>query len=117
MKVQIKKGRAAGTVSAPPSKSMAHRNLICGAFSEGSEISGVQMSKDIEATLNCLKGLGADVQVSSETVRIGGLKLDAPFENRIFCNESGSTLRFMIPICLLFDKEITLGGTKRLFQP
>ena len=116
MKVQIKKGRAAGTVSAPPSKSMAHRNLICGAFSEGSEISGVQMSKDIEATLNCLKGLGADVQVSSETVRIGGLKLDAPFENRIFCNESGSTLRFMIPICLLFDKEITLGGTKRLFQ-
>ena len=117
MTVEIKKGRAVGKVTAPPSKSMAHRNLICGAFSPASEISGVHMSKDIEATLGCLKGLGADASVQGETVKLGGLDFTgSPAENSIFCNESGSTLRFMIPICLLFDSEITLTGSERLFQ-
>ncbi len=117
MTVTVKKGRAVGKVMAPPSKSMAHRNLICGAFSPESEISGVDMSKDIEATLGCLKGLGASVKIEGNTVCVGGLDFSkAPRESSIFCNESGSTLRFMIPLCLLFDSEITLTGSTRLFQ-
>ena len=117
MTVTVKKGRAVGKVMAPPSKSMAHRNLICGAFSPESEISGVDMSKDIEATLGCLKGLGANVKIMGNTVCVGGLDFSkAPRESSIFCNESGSTLRFMIPLCLLFDSEITLTGSTRLFQ-
>ncbi len=117
MTVTVKKGRAFGKITAPPSKSMAHRNLICGAFSSASSIGGVDMSKDIEATLRCLKGLGADVLVEGHTVSIGGLDFsDEPREKSIFCNESGSTLRFMIPICLLFESEITLTGSTRLFQ-
>ena len=117
MTVTVKKGRAFGKITAPPSKSMAHRNLICGAFSEHSEISGVAMSKDIEATIGCLRGLGAHVSVNADSVSIGGLDFTkAPAEKSVFCNESGSTLRFLIPICLLFDCEITLTGSKRLFQ-
>ena len=117
MKLEIKKGWAEGSVSAPPSKSMAHRSLICGAFSKGSEIKGVAMSEDIEATLGCLRSLGASVSVCEDTVYIGGMSLGSEdVTDELFCNESGSTLRFMIPICLLFDREITLRGSLRLFQ-
>ena len=117
MKLEIKKGWAEGSVSAPPSKSMAHRSLICGAFSKGSEIKGVAMSEDIEATLGCLRSLGASVSVCEDTVYIGGMSLGSEdVTDELFCNESGSTLRFMIPICLLFDRKITLRGSLRLFQ-
>ncbi len=117
MKVIVKKGSAQGTVIAPPSKSMAHRSLICGAFSSGSKISGLHMSKDIEATIACLNGLGAEVKLSGEEITIGHLDISKkPAQKSIFANESGSTLRFLIPICLLFDEEITVTGTKRLFE-
>ena len=60
MIVKIKKSTAFGRVKAPPSKSMAHRLLLCGALSQGeSVISGLAFSKDIEATLGCLKALRA----------------------------------------------------------
>ena len=51
MIVTVGKSAAAGSVKAPPSKSMAHRYLICGALSSGSEIKGVDFSEDIKATL------------------------------------------------------------------
>lgn len=50
-----------GEVFAPPSKSMAHRYLICGALSEQSRVSGLAMSEDIKATADCLKALGSRV--------------------------------------------------------
>ncbi len=117
MTVTINKCIASGRVKAPPSKSMAHRYLICGALSEKSEIKGIENSKDIEATLSGLSTLGAQVEVSDKTVIIGGLDFNkSPKTNFINCNESGSTLRFLIPICLLFNKEITLCGSERLFE-
>jgi len=117
MTVRIKPGVAQGRIKAPPSKSMAHRYLICGALSGGSVISGVDFSKDIEATIGCLKALGAKTEIDGDTVKIGGIDFKADISEKIlFCNESGSTLRFMIPICLLFDKEITLTGSERLFK-
>ncbi len=117
MRAVINKGIAEGKIVAPPSKSMAHRSLICGAFSAGSRISGVHMSKDVGATISCLKGLGAHVECSGDVVSIGGLDFSrSPCEKSIFANESGSTLRFLIPICLLFSEEITIKGTKRLFE-
>lgn len=113
----IQKGRATGKITAPPSKSMAHRSLICGSFSGGSVIGGVHISKDIEATLACLEGLGARVERNGDKITIGGLDISkSPRQKSIFANESGSTLRFLIPICLLFGEEITIGGTKRLFE-
>lgn len=117
MVVTINKSTAFGRVQAPPSKSMAHRYLICGALSPESKIKGVGFSEDIKATLSCLESLGANVTISGDTARIGGIDINKEIKSdKLFCNESGSTLRFLIPLCLLFDKKITLSGTKRLME-
>lgn len=116
MTVTIEKGIAKGTVSAPPSKSMAHRNLICGALSKQSVIKGVNYSQDILATLDCLKALGAKVSIEGDTVTIGGLSADSNVSDVLDCRESGSTMRFLIPICLLLGREITLKGSGKLMQ-
>lgn len=117
MVVTINKSTAFGRVKAPPSKSMAHRYLICAALSPESEIRGIGFSEDIKATLSCLEALGANAEISGDTARIGGIDIEKRIKsNKLFCNESGSTLRFLIPLCLLFDKKITLTGTKRLMQ-
>lgn len=96
MNVLIKKSRACGTIKAPPSKSMAHRYLICSYLADGGKVSGIEYSQDIKATMLCLDALEK-----------GGV-LD--------CFESGSTLRFLVPLCLLRNKKITLTGSERLFE-
>lgn len=117
MVVNINKSKAYGRVQAPPSKSMAHRYLICAALSPESEIKGVGFSEDIKATLSCLASLGANAEIKGDTVKIGGIDIDKGIKSdKLFCNESGSTLRFLIPLCLLFGKEITLSGSERLMQ-
>lgn len=113
----IEKGTAYGRVEAPPSKSVSHRYLICGALSGGSVIENVAFSEDIKATLNCLRALGADYEIDGSTVKIGGISPDKAVKStELFCNESGSTLRFLIPLCLLFGQKITLKGTERLMS-
>ena len=116
MIVKIEKGMACGTVTAPPSKSMAHRLLICGALSEESTISGVQKSEDIAATLSCLKSLGANMTGENGRITLGGLNFEALRSTELFCRESGSTLRFLIPLCLLSGKQMILHGTERLMK-
>ncbi len=117
MIVTINKSTAFGQITAPPSKSMSHRYLICGALSGGSTIKNVSLSEDIKATLSCLKALGANIETNGNTVNIGGIaRKKSITDNELFCNESGSTLRFLIPLCLLKDKEITLSGTQRLLS-
>ena len=117
MIVTIEKSTAFGEIKAPPSKSMAHRYLICAALSEKSTVKNLDFSEDIKATLGCLEGLGARVKINGDTVSIGGISPSEPvLKKKLFCNESGSTLRFLIPLCLLKNEEITLTGTKRLFQ-
>lgn len=117
MIVEIKKRKAAGQIDAPASKSMAHRALICGALSKKSVIKGVAFSEDIKATIGCLSALGADVEIKGNTVTIGGLlQSNKKIEKPLFCNESGSTLRFLLPLCLLKDEAICLAGSKRLFE-
>lgn len=117
MIVSFEKSTAFGEMLAPPSKSMAHRYLICGALSEESEIHNIDFSEDIKATLGCLEALGAKAEIEENTVKIGGLMSSKKINsNKLFCNESGSTLRFLIPLCLLKNEEITLKGTERLFK-
>ncbi len=117
MKVTVKPSKAEGEIIAPPSKSMAHRALICGALSEKSVIKNIDFSKDIEATLGCLKGLGAHIEICETQVTIGGLSLEKIPENAVIdCNESGSTLRFLLPLCMACGKTVTLKGAKRLFE-
>jgi len=117
MRVYIEPSVAKGQVVAPPSKSMAHRALICGALSKGAKIKNLAYSKDILATLDCLIKMGAKVEKDEDCVEIGNLN---PFSieegTEMFCNESGSTLRFLIPLCMLAGKKVVLSGSERLFE-
>lgn len=116
MQVKIVPGIARGTVQAPPSKSMAHRYLIAAALAEGkSVISGVEYSQDILATIDCLRALGVHIEMQEDRVTIwGGGKLQ-PCKD-LLCRESGSTLRFMLPLCLLTGTSATLKGSDRLME-
>lgn len=116
MRVEIAKGKACGTVFAPPSKSMAHRNLICAALSEKSQVSNVSFSQDILATLDCLEALGAKINKQGDIINLGGLDPAVCKSTVLDCRESGSTLRFILPLCLLSNEEITLKGSGRLMQ-
>ncbi len=116
MKVSIRPSRASGTVKAPPSKSMAHRMLICAGLSEGeSRISGISLSNDIKATAGCLASLGAEVLIKDGTALVKGTG-DRLKGGLLECGESGSTLRFMLPVCLLSGKQSLLKGTDRLME-
>lgn len=117
MIVTISPSRAAGTVSVPPSKSMAHRALLAGALSAGSTVTGIGSCEDVRATIACLQGLGASIEQQGDTVRIGGL---TPFTVRptgaLPCAESGSTLRFLLPLCMLSSEPCTFSGSQRLLN-
>lgn len=106
-----------GKCQAPPSKSMAHRALIAAAFAEGeSTIAPPSFSEDIKATLSCLEALGAKFEIRQNAVHVWGISFPAPTGKDLFCGESGSTLRFLLPICLLAGKRITLRGAERLLE-
>lgn len=115
MKIEIKPSTLCGEIIAPPSKSIAHRFLICGALSRGeSRINGVSGSDDMKATLSCLSALGASVKRDGNSVTIFG-GLNAKKEVALDCIESGSTLRFMIPVALASGAEkISFKGSERL---
>ncbi len=118
MRYSFSKSIANGVISAPPSKSMAHRLLICAGLSEGkSIIKGITQSKDMQATLNCLKSLGAEYTLIEDTVYIQGIDFkNIKYLSPLNCLESGSTIRFFAPIALLFNKEITLLGAPSLMK-
>ena len=116
MIVKISPSLASGSVTAPPSKSMAHRALLCGALSSESRIHNISYSKDVEATIGCLKAMGAHAEIHGSTVSVGGLDPFSIPSTTLFCNESGSTLRFLIPLCMLSEQPVTLTGSSRLFQ-
>lgn len=109
--------RLHGTIEAPPSKSMAHRYLIGAALSgQKCTLSGVDYSEDILASIDCLKALGANIAVDNDTVSIDPqafMQVDAPI---LECRESGSTLRFFIPLALCLGKTVTLRGSERLLE-
>ena len=118
MRVTIRPSDLHGIVKAPPSKSMAHRYLICAAGAAGqSRISGISLSEDIAATLDCLRALGTDITIRDDVALVKGRTIhDIPNSAVLPCRESGSTLRFMIPQCLLADRSVTLTGSERLFE-
>ena len=115
MKITIEKSTPRGAVTAPPSKSMAHRLLICAGLAQGkSIIRGVEYSQDILATLDCLQALGAQVEREGSTVYVTGTDiLHAQPAETLNCRESGSTLRFFIPIALLCGNQVRLTGSEK----
>ena len=114
MRVTIHPGKLHGRVQAPPSKSHAHRALICAALADGETLlTGAGASRDIEATARCLTALGASVAPEGSALRVRPIGI--PRKNALLdCGESGSTLRFLLPLCALLDCGATLTGHGRL---
>lgn len=118
MRAVIEKGRACGTISAPPSKSMAHRLLIAAALAEGeSLVRGISDCEDVLATVDCLRALGAEIEVSGDTATVRGFdpRHSSPTET-LSARESGSTLRFLLPLALLSGCETRFVGAGRLME-
>lgn len=116
MKVKILPSKTSGEVSAPPSKSFAHRYLIGSVLSCGKcVIKNIADSDDISATLSCIEQLGGSVTKDGNTVTVIPTN-EKQIENAVFdCKESGSTLRFFIPVVLATGaKNCTFSGSERL---
>ena len=120
MDIRVLPGKLSGTVRVPPSKSAAHRAIIAAALAKGeSVIENVDLSSDIRATMGACEQLGCTVGIEQGercctlTVR-GGLKPQSGVF--IDCAESGSTLRFMIPVACSQTGERTFTGRGRLPQ-
>ena len=120
MRVSISPSKARGSVEAPPSKSMAHRLLICAGLAsklEPSIIHGIENSQDILATIDCLNVLGAGITQQESATVVYGIDSTAVQANDVLpCRECGSTLRFFVPLCLLFDKPLSLTGSPTLLS-
>ena len=132
MIVDIQPCVLAGKVQAPPSKSMAHRYLIGAALSgEECSFSGVDFSEDILASTDCLQALGAKITIDADAVRVDpqyfmsgeflgcdGATADGQTSEPLVleCRESGSTLRFFLPLALCLGVPVTLRGSARLFE-
>lgn len=118
MNIKIKPSVACGEINAPPSKSCAHRLLICAGLAKGkSVIENIGMNDDIIATISCLKELGAKIEIDGNKAIVYGIENKVKKENiNLFCNESGSTLRFLIPLSLVFSNIASFSGSDRLLE-
>ncbi len=113
MQIKINPSIAKGFISAPPSKSMAHRLLICSALAGGTSIiSNIAYSQDILATMDCIRAMGADVVEEGNTLTVTGNGGRLPQELISFpCRESGSTMRFFMGISMLSEgRKVFLGS-------
>lgn len=116
--VKINPKKLEGTINIPSSKSICHRAVISASLAKGtSYIEDVNLSEDIKATCEGMKSLGVDIKY----ICGNKLKIERNEEFRVInkiinCRESGSTLRFLIPIFLLFNDEVTFIGEGKLVE-
>ena len=115
MDIKITPARLKGKVEIPASKSIAHRMLICASLAGNSEISGINFSKDIDATIQAMSALGSMIYTDKNSADIPDL-INPPEKAVIDCNESGSTLRFIIPVASALGVETEFHGRGRLPQ-
>lgn len=121
-KVEVTPTVLRGSVNIPPSKSMSHRAIFCAALSDGiSNIKNVLMSQDIKATCMAVESLGCKIKYkkiqgykNTYNLRIQGRSNMRLINESIDCEESGSTLRFIIPLLAILDKKVTVTGKGRL---
>lgn len=118
MKIKIYPSKCSGEIKIPSSKSMGHRAIICASLANGkSIISNLDYSDDILATIDGMKKLGANIQCEKDRLIIEGIEnFDSLKDKIIDCNESGSTLRFFIPIFSLTGDKISFTGRNRLLK-
>ncbi len=106
-----------GTVTAPPSKSLSHRALICAGLSKGeSFVENIVYSEDIIATMTALESLGVSFKKKQKGLLVKGVKRLRLGNHVVNCNESGSTIRFLIPLFSLTNKEVHFTGKASLLK-
>ncbi len=116
MNVIISPHPLAGSITAIPSKSQAHRLLICAALSDRpTRILCPETNRDIEATADCLRALGSEIQYVSGEYQVIPIQ-NIPKTATLNCCESGSTLRFMLPVAAALGVEATFLMSGRLPQ-
>ena len=116
MILKIDKGIARGRIEAPASKSTAHRLLICASMCLGeSRIDGLPSCEDVLATIDCLSALGVKIEYDGSSATVYGVDFTkAVPSGELNCRESGSTLRFLIPLAMLSGEEVVFRGSERL---
>lgn len=114
MNIKITPRPLSGSIKIPPSKSISHRALICAALSHGeSVVRDVLGCEDTDATCAALEALGAKIRIENGTAYVTGIE-NPPEKAEIDCRESGSTLRFIIPIAAALGVEATFYGSGKL---
>ena len=114
MNIQITPAPLSGSIDGIASKSFAHRALICAALAKGcSKIRINTSSEDIEATVSCLKNLGANIEQNGDVYSVTPITAP-PKTAEINCRESGSTIRFLLPVICALGTETTISASGRL---
>lgn len=116
MDITISPGKLSGSVTAIPSKSQGHRLLICAAFADGQTLLHCpETNRDMEATADCLRSLGAQIRREESGYVITPLSCP-PKKALLNCRDSGSTLRFLLPVAAALGVEATFQMEGRLPQ-
>ena len=118
MKIKIKPGNLKGTIEIPPSKSYSHRAVIAAALAENgkkSKIDNLKFSVDITTTTDIMENWGVEIgRFESALEIIGNGGKVAPRDKYVQCNESGSTIRFLIPVGITSENELVFDGKGKL---
>lgn len=110
MNITLLPGPLAGTVEAPPSKACAHRLLILCALSGGGNVQCPPGGEDLAATVRCLRALGCEILEDAAGWRVKSGPIPEGPPARLVCGESGSTLRFLLPLCACMARKIAITG-------
>ncbi len=118
MRVDILPSIPQGQITAPPSKSIAHRLILCAALANGkSEIRNIALSQDVQATIDCVNAFGAYTEYKDGMLTVTGADIDRlRFLSPLNCRECGSTVRFLLPLCMLTEEETVLTGSLSLLS-
>lgn len=117
MRASIGISTARGSIAAPPSKSYAHRLLMAAALAgAGARVDGISGSEDMLATLDCISALGGSFLRQGESVSMTGSMCAGSELPVLPCRESGSTLRFFIPLALVLRTRAEMRGSSRLME-
>lgn len=115
----VQPGTVSGMLTPPPSKSAAHRALICAALAGGGTVNGVLPSEDMRATLRAVQALGTPAEITGTQIHFSARRPLSPSEQApvtVDCGESGSTLRFFIPLFAAMGIDAVFTGSGRLPQ-
>ena len=118
MKIKIRPGKLNGTIEIPPSKSYSHRAVIAAALAENgkkSKIDNLKFSVDITTTTDIMENWGAEIERFESALEIiGNGEKVVPRDKYVQCNESGSTIRFLIPVGITSKNELVFDGKGKL---